>query len=128
MGRLMAHIARQPDPVCVEVEIEVEGGVSRWLAGVVVMGGGWGVGGVGGVELHQRRHSHSRLGVLLQFEYLRKTRGAKALRTSSRRLGRGGWATSTVSGKAARRRKAVALPRLTGLVKCTCKKKAMHSP
>jgi hypothetical protein len=56
----MAHIAHQPGPVC------VEGGVSRWLAGVVVI---W------GVELHQRRHS--RLGVLLQFECLRKTRGAQ---------------------------------------------------
>jgi hypothetical protein len=28
----MAHIAHQPDPVC------VEGGVSRWLAGVVGLG------------------------------------------------------------------------------------------
>jgi hypothetical protein len=30
----MAHIAQQPGPVC------LEGGVSRWLVGVVVLGGG----------------------------------------------------------------------------------------
>jgi hypothetical protein len=34
MGWSMAQIAHQPGPVC------VEGGVSRWLTGVVVMGGG----------------------------------------------------------------------------------------
>jgi hypothetical protein len=40
-GRSMAHIAHQPGPVC------VEGGVSRWLAGGVVMGAGGGGGGGG---------------------------------------------------------------------------------
>jgi hypothetical protein len=34
MGRSMAHTAHQPDPMC------VAGGVSRWLTGVVVLGGG----------------------------------------------------------------------------------------
>jgi hypothetical protein len=35
MGRSMARIAHQPDPVC------MKGGVSRWLVGVVVgLGGG----------------------------------------------------------------------------------------
>jgi hypothetical protein len=34
MGRSMAHIAHQPGPVC------LEGGVSRWLVGVVGLGGG----------------------------------------------------------------------------------------
>jgi hypothetical protein len=39
-GRPMAHLARQPGPV------RVEGGVSRWLAGVVGLGVvGWGGGG-----------------------------------------------------------------------------------
>jgi hypothetical protein len=33
LGRSMAHVAHQPGPV------RVEGGMSRWLAGAVVMGG-----------------------------------------------------------------------------------------
>jgi hypothetical protein len=41
MGRSMAHIAHQPGPVC------LEGGVSRWLVGVVGLG----------AELHQRPHT-----------------------------------------------------------------------
>jgi hypothetical protein len=57
MGRSMAHIAHQPGPVC------VEGGVSRWLVGVVGLG----------AELHQRPHAPAR-GVLLEFDWLRKTR------------------------------------------------------
>jgi hypothetical protein len=60
MGRSMAHIAHSPTwpTVC------LEGGVSRWLVGVVGLG----------AELHQRPHAAR--GVLLPFEYLciRKTR------------------------------------------------------
>jgi hypothetical protein len=58
----MAHIAHQPGPVC------LEGGVSRWLVGVVGLG----------AELHHRPHAAR--GVLLQFECLRKTRGVQAVR------------------------------------------------
>ncbi len=42
----MAHIAHQPGPVC------LEGGVSRWLVGVVGLG----------AELHPRPHSTRRVG------------------------------------------------------------------
>jgi hypothetical protein len=55
MGRSMA----QPGQVC------LEGGVSRWLVGVVGLG----------AELHQRPHAAR--GALLQFECLRKTRGVQ---------------------------------------------------
>jgi hypothetical protein len=41
MGRSMGHIAHQPGPVC------LEGGVSRWLVGVVGLG----------TELHPRPHT-----------------------------------------------------------------------
>jgi hypothetical protein len=58
----MAHIAHQPGPV------RMEGGVIRWLVGVVGLG----------AELHQRPHAAR--GVLLQFECLRKTRGVQAFR------------------------------------------------
>jgi hypothetical protein len=47
----MAHIAHQPGPVC------LEGVVSRWLVGVVGLGG----------ELLQRPHAAR--GALLQFEW-----------------------------------------------------------
>jgi hypothetical protein len=43
----------------------LEGGVSRWLVGVVVLG----------AELYQR--PHAALGALLQFECLRNTYGAR---------------------------------------------------
>ena len=59
MGRSMAHIAHQPGPVC------LEGGVSRWLVGVVGLG----------VELHQRPQAAR--GALLPFEWLSKTRGSR---------------------------------------------------
>jgi hypothetical protein len=58
MGRSMAHIAHRPVPVC------VEGGVSRWLTGVVVIYGGGGAAPAPPLAL-------------LQFECLRKTRGAQ---------------------------------------------------
>jgi hypothetical protein len=51
MGRSMAHIAHQPGPVC------LEGGVSRWLVGVVGLG----------AELHQRPHVAR--GALLQIDW-----------------------------------------------------------
>jgi hypothetical protein len=77
MGRSMAILLTKPGPVC------VEGGVDHWLAGVWVVV-------IWGVELHQRRHS--RLGVLLQFECLRRTRGAKAVRhCGGRRKAWMGW-------------------------------------
>jgi hypothetical protein len=78
----MAHIAHQPGPVC------LEGGVSRWLVGVVGLG----------AELLQRPHAAR--GALLQFECLRKTRGVQAFGSCSRRPGRDGRATSSVSGRA----------------------------
>jgi hypothetical protein len=56
----MAHIAHQPGPM------RIEGKVSRWLAGVVVLGGG----AAPAPPLARAR------GALLQFECLRKTRGA----------------------------------------------------
>ena len=64
----MAHIAHQPGPVY------LEGGVSRWLVGVVGLG----------VELHQRPQAAR--GALLQFECLSKTRGAQAFRAWRGRL------------------------------------------
>ena len=72
MGRSMAHIAHQPGPVC------LEGGVSRWLVGVVGLG----------VELHQRPQAAR--GALLHFEWLSKTRGAQAFRAWRGRPGRDG--------------------------------------
>jgi hypothetical protein len=66
----MAHIAHQPGPVC------LEGGVGRWLVGVVGLG----------VALHQRPHAAR--GALLPFECLRKTRGVQALRGGPGRPGR----------------------------------------
>jgi hypothetical protein len=59
----MDHIAHQPGPVC------LEGGVSRWLVGVV---------GLGVELLHPRPHTRRVRGALLQFEWLSKTRGAQA--------------------------------------------------
>jgi hypothetical protein len=64
MGRSMAHIAHQPGPVC------LEGGVSRWLFGVVGLG----------AELLQRPHAAR--GPLL--------RGARAFRRCAGRPGRDG--------------------------------------
>jgi hypothetical protein len=54
----MAHIAHQLSPVC------LEGGVSRWLVGVVGLG----------AELHQ--HPHAARGALLRFDWRIETRGA----------------------------------------------------
>jgi hypothetical protein len=69
-GHLIAH---QPGSVC------LEGGVSRWLVGVVGLE----------AELHQRPHAAR--GALLQFECLRKTRGAQALRHALWRKAWPGW-------------------------------------
>jgi hypothetical protein len=85
----MAHISHQPGPVC------LEGGVSRWLVGVVGLG----------AELHQRPHAVR--GALLQSACLRKTRGAQAFGSCSRTPGRDGRAMSPVPGEA-RGSKAVA--------------------
>jgi hypothetical protein len=98
MGRSMGHIAHQPGPVC------LEGGVSRWLVGVVDLG----------AELLQRLQAAR--GALLQFEWLRKTRGAQAFARCAPRPSRDGRATSPVPGGGGRRRKAVALPQPTSPV------------
>ena len=68
MGRSMAHIAHKPGPAC------LEGGVSRWLVGVVGLG----------VELHQCPQAAR--GALLPFECLSKTRGAQAFGARPRGL------------------------------------------
>jgi hypothetical protein len=62
MGRSMAHIAHQPGPVC------WAGGVCRWS--------GWWFWGRSCTSAHTRRVGCSPL----QFECLRKTRGARAFR------------------------------------------------
>jgi hypothetical protein len=64
-----------PSVVCRRVE---EGDVGRWLVGVVGLG----------AELHQRPRAAR--GALLQFDWLRSTRGAQAFGSCSRRPGRGG--------------------------------------
>jgi hypothetical protein len=69
-------IAHQRGPVC------LEGGVSRWLVGVVGLGAG----------LLQRPQAAR--GALLLFECLRKTRGVQAFRCGPGRPGRDGWACS----------------------------------
>jgi hypothetical protein len=58
----MAHIAHKPGPVC------LEGDVSRWLVGVVGLGGG----GAAPAPTHAARGA-----ALLQFEWLSKTRGPR---------------------------------------------------
>jgi hypothetical protein len=63
------YIAHQPGPVC------LEGGVSRWLVRVVGFG----------AELLQRPQTAR--GALLQFEWLRKTRGAQAFARCAPRPG-----------------------------------------
>jgi hypothetical protein len=73
-----------------------------------------------GAELHQRPHAAR--GALLQFDWLRKARGAQALRTPEllRKQGLAGMAelrTPPVPGRA-RGRKATALAQFTSLVKC----------
>jgi hypothetical protein len=61
---------------------DTQGNVSRQLARAVVLGG----------RSCTRAHSHAARGALLQFEWLRKTRGAQAFRSSSGRPGRDGCA------------------------------------
>jgi hypothetical protein len=74
MGQSMASTAHQPGPV------RVEGGVIRWLAGVVGFG----------AELHQR-HPHAARGALLQFDWLRKTWRPGALPAELLRKAWPGW-------------------------------------
>jgi hypothetical protein len=76
MGRSMAHI--YCSPTLPRVCVCVEGGVSRWLVGVVDLR----------AELLQR--SQAARGALVSFECLRKTRGVQALGHGARRPGRDG--------------------------------------
>jgi hypothetical protein len=100
----MAHIAHQLGPVCLEGG--VDSGVSRWLVGVVGLGGG----------AAPAQRPQAVRGALLQFACLRKTRGAQAFGSCSRRLCAGWLSYVPCSrGGGGRRRKAVALPQPTGL-------------
>jgi hypothetical protein len=62
MGRLMAHIAHQPGPVC------LEGGVSHWLVGVV------------GLRAELLQRPHAARGALRQFEVPKKNARCPGLR------------------------------------------------
>ena len=72
-----------------------------------------------GVELHQRPQAAR--GALLPFEWLNKTRGARAVRGGPGRPVRGGLTTRTGPGEA-RGNKAVAFHNLQAFSKCARRK------